>query len=70
MEILAITGAISASLIALISSIFVNVRHSRCTHIKCCGCECKRDVMSLQEIQAETNRNDTNLSRNNMINLL
>jgi len=60
MELVALIGAFSAGLIALISSIFVNIRHSRCTKLKCCGCECTREIMTLDEQKLETeNKNET-----------
>lgn len=55
-----LVGAISAGLVALISSIFVNIRHSRCTQLKCCGCECNREIMSLDELKVEQNNNGGN----------
>lgn len=53
LEIITIAGGISAALIALISSVFMNIRHSRCTSIDCCGVHCKRDVMTLEEIEKD-----------------
>ena len=53
LEIITIAGGISAALIALISSVFMNIRHSRCTSIECCGVHCKRDVMTLEEIEKD-----------------
>ena len=53
LEIITIVGGISAALIALISSVFMNIRHSRCTSIDCCGVHCKRDVITLEEIEKD-----------------
>jgi hypothetical protein len=58
MELVALIGALSAGLIALISSIFVNIRHSRCTKLKCCGCECTREIMTLDELKLEQKSNE------------
>ena len=67
LDIAAVASLISAACIAVISSVFMNIRHSRCSHIKCCGCECKRDVMTLQEIQAEALGNNNNTTPNNIL---
>ena len=47
----------TADIIAIISSattfliaIFGVIRYSRCQTIKCCGCECIRDVVSEENI--------------------
>lgn len=38
-----------------ISGLLVYVLKSRCTHIKFCGCECRRDVVSLEARDLEVN---------------
>lgn len=58
LEIVTIAGGISAALIAVISSIFMNIRHSRCTSIDCCGIHCERNVMTLEEINKEKQYNN------------
>jgi hypothetical protein len=44
---------LSASLTLIVTTCCYNIRRLRCTHIKCCGAECTRDLMSLEEIQAD-----------------
>ena len=36
--------AIFGGLSALVGGILAGLRLSRCTLIRCCGCECRRDV--------------------------
>ena len=41
-----IIGAIAAS---LVSTLAIAIRRSRCTHVKCCGAECIRDVPAVDD---------------------
>ncbi len=47
--------AMSVSVIALISVLFWNIRRSRCSHIKCWGCSCDREIMTTEELAADLN---------------
>ena len=49
MEIMLLT-AMLASVSSLIAIVFDKMKHSRCTHILCCGCcEIERDVIDNDE---------------------
>lgn len=51
LDIVVISGAISASLSALISSCFWNIRRSRCQSIEIGNCvKCKRELMTQSEL--------------------
>ena len=60
LEIVTIVGGVSAAFIAIVSSVFMNIRHSRCTHIDCCGIQCKRSVMTLDEIERDNKQYNHN----------
>lgn len=69
-DLLALIGAIAVSSMALVSSVFMNVRHSRCTSIDCCGVHCTRQVMTSEEMQKdrENNNNFLEMMKNPMAN--
>jgi hypothetical protein len=50
-EIIATIGGVVMMLVPLIAW---NLRRSRCTHINCCGAECDRQLMSLEEQRLDT----------------
>jgi hypothetical protein len=62
LEMVTMVGGVSAALIAVISSVFMNIRHSRCTSIDCCGVHCKRDVMTLDDMDKDTKMHTNQIS--------
>jgi ferredoxin len=45
-EVIAVIGSILMMCIPIVSW---NLRRSRCTHLECCGAECDRSIMTLEE---------------------
>jgi hypothetical protein len=55
---LALIAGFSGAFVTIMTAMFANIRHSRCSHVKCCGIvECRRDVMTLEELEAEKTAN-------------
>jgi len=42
-----------AVLVLVIHAVCWNLRRSRCTELSACGVNCKRNVMSLEELQSD-----------------
>lgn len=45
-ELIAIISVSATSLAGLLTSLFHSISMSRCSEIGCCGCRCKREVLS------------------------
>lgn len=43
--------------VSLVSTLAIAIRRSRCTHVKCCGAECVRDVPA--EDETDSNEGST-----------
>jgi hypothetical protein len=68
-ELIAIISVSATSLAGLLTSLFHSISMSRCSEIGCCGCLCKREVLSENAyLQANTNNappvSPLSLSRN------
>ena len=55
-EIIAIISVSATSLGGLITSLFHAMSLSRCTEIGCCGCLCKREVLSEEAYLNQENK--------------
>jgi len=56
-SIVAIIAVSTTGLTGLVQTLFHNMAQSRCVRLKCCGCECIRDVMDAEELEI-VNRNE------------
>jgi len=55
-EIIAIISVSATSLGGLLTSLFHAMSLSRCSEIGCCGCRCKRDVLSEEAYLNQENK--------------
>jgi hypothetical protein len=54
-ELIAIISVSATSLAGLLTSLFHSISMSRCSEIGCCGCRCKREVLSEEAYLKESN---------------
>jgi hypothetical protein len=55
-EIIAIISVSATALGGLLTSLFHSISLSRCSEISCCGCMCKRNVLSEEAYLSESNK--------------
>jgi hypothetical protein len=55
-EIIAIISVSATSLGGLITALFHSMSLSRCSEIGCCGCRCKREVLSEEAYLNQENK--------------
>ncbi len=51
-SVVAIISVSMTGIVALVQTLFHNMAQSRCVKLKCWGCECIRDVMTADELEA------------------
>ena len=57
-SIVAVIAVSMTGITALLQTLFHNMAQSRCVKLKCCGCECTRDVMTAEELEAMNDVDD------------
>jgi hypothetical protein len=55
-EVIAIISVSATSLGGLLTALFHSISLSRCSEITCCGCMCKRQVLSEEAYLSESNK--------------
>ena len=46
-------GVFIGTLGSVVTGILVVLQHSKCKRIKCCGCECERDLTEITDLKKE-----------------
>tara|TARA_R110000772_G_scaffold13867_4_gene40562 strand:- start:826 stop:1035 length:210 start_codon:yes stop_codon:yes gene_type:complete len=55
-EVIAIISVSATSVGGLLTALFHSLSLSRCSEIACCGCMCKRQVLSEEAYLSESNK--------------
>tara|TARA_X000001316_G_C919417_1_gene33527 strand:- start:898 stop:1131 length:234 start_codon:yes stop_codon:yes gene_type:complete len=61
-EIIAIISVSATSLGGLLTALFHSMSLSRCSEIGCCGCRCKREVLSEEAYLNQENKNKNHIA--------
>jgi hypothetical protein len=61
-EIIAIISVSATSLGGLLTALFHSMSLSRCSEIGCCGCRCKRDVLSEEAYLNQENKTQNHIA--------
>jgi len=62
-EIIAIISVSATSIGGLLTALFHSLSLSRCSEISCCGCMCKRQVLSEEAYLNQENKEKPNLAK-------
>ena len=62
-EIIAIISVSATSIGGLLTALFHSLSLSRCSEISCCGCMCKRQVLSEEAYLNQENKKKPNLAQ-------
>jgi len=60
-EVIAIISVSATSLGGLLTALFHSISLSRCSEISCCGCMCKRQVLSEEAYLSESDKASHNI---------
>lgn len=61
-EIIAIISVSATSLGGLLTALFHSMSLSRCSEIGCCGCRCKREVLSEEAYLNQENKTQNHIA--------